>query len=645
MPPPPEGVEKLGSGPSFSQEDDTCRLLLFGTDEVQPPERRLQAGPLSMRLVGTRLLSIHAGPHEVWHGVSFLYRDSDWGTPEPVVEQIEHESLAGGFRVIVRAHVPVNPRIDLHITIEGAATGRVRYDGTATACGDIGTNRTGLCLMVPLSVIGRRVEVLHDDGRISHSTFPRQIAPWPPFTSVRAVRHEVADGTWASAQLEGDVFELEDQRNNADASFKVYSRSNFMLRPYRLRAGQSVRQAVELQLTHPPALAIAPALALPKPAANRSDAQATTAPSLGIGIGIEQADAAHAAALAPWLHQLAPRHLHLRLDAAGSAAVDWAGIQRLLEAAGARLRLDLTQVPEGGAEQALARLAVALAAAGITPESVTPFPSTPPVVDAARQAFPGSGIGGGTPHFFTQLNRLEDLGRVDHLTFTTSALVHGADDESVMAGLQSLPWMMETLASTYPGVPVHVGPSAIGSSASPLGAQPDSDGSRRLALARHDPRSRALFGAAWLLGYVASCVKAGVDGLSVLTLLGPSGLLREQAGRLRPCPAFYALQSLNEGQRWHASDSLQELGVVCLTRKDAQAATLVLLANLSTQEVTVPPEAIRPSQDVPDCRVQLIDAAAWRAFEADSSSSPWCSICTDGAPLSLPPLAIALLRR
>ena len=256
------------------------------------------------------------------------------------------------------------------------------------------------------------------------------------------------------------MFELEDQRNNADASFKVYSRSNFMPRPYRLRAGQSVRQAVELQLTIPPALAIAAALALPKPAANRSDMQATTAPSLvgiSIGIGIDHTDAAHVFALAPWLRQLAPRHLHLRIDATDSAAVDWAGIQGLLEAANARLRLDLTRVSEGGAERALARLARALAAAGVTPESVTPFPSTPLVVDAARQAFPGCGIGGGTPYFFTQINRLEDLGRVDYLTFSTSALVHGADDESVMAGLQSLPWMMETLASLYPGVPVRVG--------------------------------------------------------------------------------------------------------------------------------------------------------------------------------------------
>ena len=352
-----------------------------------------------------------------------------------------------------------------------------------------------------------------------------------------------------------------------------------------------------------------------------------------------------ASALAPWLRQLAPRHLHLRLDATDSAAIDWAGIQRLLEAAGTRLRLDLTRVSEGGAERALARLARALAAAGVTPESVTPFPSTPPVVDAARQAFPGSAIGGGTPYFFTQLNRLEDLGRVDHLTFTTSALVHGADDESVMAGLQSLPWMMETLASTHPGVPVHVGPSAIGTRISPLGAQPDSDGSRRQALARHDPRSRALFGAAWLLGYVAAWIRAGADGLSMLTLLGPSGLLFEQAGRLRPCPAFYALQWLMAGQHWQAIDLPKDRGVVCVRRRDTHDTSVVLLANLGLREVVVAPEVIAPGRGLADSHFQLIDAAAWQAFEAGSSSSPWRSVCADGAPLKLPPLAIARLRR
>ena len=85
--------------------------------------------------------------------------------------------------------------------------------------------------------------------------------------------------------------------------------------------------------------------------------------------------------------------------------------------------------------------------------------------------------------------------------------------------------------------------------------------------------------------------------------------------------------------------------MVCLTRRDTHAEPLVLLANLGMQEVAVAPEAIGPSQDMAGSQVQMIDAATWRAFEADSSSSPWRSVRADGAPLSLPPLAIAQLRR
>ena len=36
----------------------------------------LRAGPLSLRLRGTRLLPVHAGAHEVWHGVAYLYHGS-----------------------------------------------------------------------------------------------------------------------------------------------------------------------------------------------------------------------------------------------------------------------------------------------------------------------------------------------------------------------------------------------------------------------------------------------------------------------------------------------------------------------------------------------------------------------------------------
>ena len=54
---------------------------LYGTDEALPLMVALRAGPLSMKLRGSHIVDLEVGGCEVWHGVTFLYRDPDWGTP------------------------------------------------------------------------------------------------------------------------------------------------------------------------------------------------------------------------------------------------------------------------------------------------------------------------------------------------------------------------------------------------------------------------------------------------------------------------------------------------------------------------------------------------------------------------------------
>src|SRR5262249_40928184 len=145
----------------------------------------------------------------------------------------------------------------------------------------IATNRLGACVMHPMAVCGNAVEIEHIDGRRSTSTFPDLIPAWPPFMLVRAVRHEFAPGQWARCELAGDLFETEDQRNNADASFKSYSRSNMAPRPYVLRAGQAVRHCVELSLERPPPPR-ASLRATPRPVVVRRATESSAMPKLGI---------------------------------------------------------------------------------------------------------------------------------------------------------------------------------------------------------------------------------------------------------------------------------------------------------------------------------------------------------------------------
>ncbi len=53
----------------------------YGTHEALPQEVALRAGPLLMTLRAGHLVHLEVAGHEVWHGVTFLYRDPDWGTP------------------------------------------------------------------------------------------------------------------------------------------------------------------------------------------------------------------------------------------------------------------------------------------------------------------------------------------------------------------------------------------------------------------------------------------------------------------------------------------------------------------------------------------------------------------------------------
>lgn len=604
--------------------------LLFGTDEPQARTLSLRAGRLTVLLRGAKLAAVELDGHEVWHGVAFLYRDPDWGTPEPVVDRLEHATLTNGFEARIHGHIPAGPGIDFEIGIKGA-DGVLRYEVTAVPRGDIASNRTGLCVMHPLSACGRRVEVEHTDGRVSRSTFPTLIAPWPPFTLVRGIRHEFAEDAWARCRFEGDDFELEDQRNNADASFKTYSRSNLMLRPYTLRAGVPMRQSVKLCL-EPSRSGFKPIE--DRPVTVRVGEPAGMLPR--IGVAIAPADAAAPREVRSAARTLAPAMLHLSLDAP-TQPTDWPAIAQLLAECGAQLRLDIEGVTIGKADAELAALAAHLHRAGVEPESVAVFPSAQPAIDAARRAFPVSAIGGGTPHFFTQLNRIEDLGRADFLSFTTASVVHGADDDAVMAGLQSLPAMISTLRAQHGDVPVRVGPSSIGARKSPLGAQPASDGSRRLALARRDPRTGGLFGAAWMLGYVAQFARAGVDAVSVMSLQGDAALVELRGSTAVRHPAFHVLMRLRSPARMREVSSSHPHRVAALVL-DRKGAGELLLANLTAEPLEVRIDGWRGGGDA-----AVMDLQALQDHARQACPEPWRCLEAPSSGLRLGPYAVARL--
>jgi hypothetical protein len=603
---------------------ESARRFLFGTEEAAADKIMLGAGRLVAPLRGTRLGPIAFDGHELWHGVDFLYRDPDWGTPTHIVDRIEHRQTVDGFRVRIEGHVSVEVALAFVICIEVSEL-HLRYEATAVASTDLVTNRTGLVLLHPLAACGRRLEVGHTDGRISTSTFPTLVAPWPPFTLVRAIRHEYANGAWATCRFEGGDFEVEDQRNNADASFKTYFRSNQMPRPYTLRAGAPLRQLVELHVDSSPSRPVHRSSA---PVTLRVGASAGPLPA--VGTMISATDAQTAPSVRSALKHLAPAMLHLVLDDP-DAGIDVDGLRQLLDGAGGcGLHLSIGSVTPAAADAQLGRIARALLGGAIVPVAVAAFPSTPPVLQAARLAFPGSAVGGGTPHFFTQLNRIEDLGTPDFLCFSTASVVHGADDEDVMQGLQSLSAMVRTLRASHGQLPVHVGPSSIGARRSPLGTQPASDGTRRLALARRDPRTAALYGAAWALGYVAQFAQAGVQAITLFDLQGAAALVRGET----TTPSYEILRRVGRAAR-RSEVSVSAPEAVAALALDGSHGSELLIANLGGDPVDLVLDGMATRQ------AWVMDADSLQAQSPTRGSSAWRSVSLRSALLRLQPYAIA----
>src|SRR6185369_6694664 len=74
------------------------------------------------------------------------------------------------------------------------------------------------------------------------------ISPNQPFVEMRAIAHEVEPGTWAEVRFAGDIFEMEDQRNWTDASYKTYCTPLRLPYPAPIAAGETVAQSVTLSL-------------------------------------------------------------------------------------------------------------------------------------------------------------------------------------------------------------------------------------------------------------------------------------------------------------------------------------------------------------------------------------------------------------
>ncbi|HEX8198928.1 MAG TPA: hypothetical protein VF590_00470, partial [Isosphaeraceae bacterium] len=235
---------------SLTTQSLPVRVLAYGTDEPLPEREPVRAGPLTMIFEAGDLRSVRLGDREILRRVYVAVRDRNWDTVPAVLADVRIERGSDWFAIAFRAEHRQDPVDFAWVgTIRGDSAGTITYTMEGTARSTFLRNRIGICVHHPIrECAGLACVVEHDDGSIERGAFPQAIAPHQPFRMIRAIAHEVAPGLRAEVRFAGEVFEMEDQRNWTDASFKTYSTPLEWPFPVAVPAGTSLAQSVVLTL-------------------------------------------------------------------------------------------------------------------------------------------------------------------------------------------------------------------------------------------------------------------------------------------------------------------------------------------------------------------------------------------------------------
>lgn len=531
-------------------------FVLYGTDAPPEPVRHFAVGRLSFEVIGGNLRSIRLGGVEVVRGIQYLVRDRDWGTLTPRINAFQIEQSDDRIEIYYGADCtgPNGEHLVYGATI-AAFNDRLIFSVEAQAIGDVTLNRLGFCVLHPAGLAGAPLRVEHGDGSTGESVFPERIDPWQPFTDIAALIHR-QHGLTVSCRLDGDIFEMEDQRNWSDASYKTYVRPIAKPWPYLMPAGTIDHQSVRIEIQgdvieqapHEDVVTVAIGEAID--------------PMPRIGLIITPAEAMSVLAGREALLDSGVQDLLLSFEAqAGQGRAEMEALARAVDGLPHRKTLECVIAADDDLDTELQAIAGHVAATGLKLDAIAIYPapdlrSTPPgsewpacpplcdVYAAARRAFPGLELGGGMYSYFTELNRKRPpLDQLDFVSHATCPIVHAADDLSVMQSLEAVPYILRSARAIVGDKPYRLGPVTIGMRQNPYGSRTMPNPAReRIAMATVDPRQDGRFAAAWTIGYAAATEGAVLDVLTLGALTGPLGVIGDEDW---PRPVFAAVRILS----------------------------------------------------------------------------------------------------
>ncbi|MFC4597231.1 hypothetical protein [Cohnella hongkongensis] len=561
-----------------------------------PSPVKLSAGPLQATFEEGGLRSIAYQGAEIVRGIYAAVRDRNWGT---VIPRLEVEPVRTfNDEATVQFHCRhVQEEIDFEWTgLIRMAPDRIRFDFEGRARMAFLKNRIGFCVLHPMDFAGLPLEV-QTEGGVERGVFPERIAPHQPFKAIRAMAYEPVPGCRVRLTFSGDLFEMEDQRNWTDASYKTYCTPLSLPYPVLVRAGERIAQSISIDIERSGTDENDGGRRTVGGGRPRDAVRIVVRPEAswalpGIGVAMEASEFDSQAA--EWLARLRPSHLRGTVDLSRD---DWPRrLEAAMEAAdriGCGLELEALLDEDGRrAGELAARLAASRGGTGTRERGLwlIPYAAGSMVTDAAairsvRRALRFSGtalpVGGGTRAYYAEFNRAQlPLAEMEFASYTMNPQVHAFDDRSLM---ETLAAQRETArdAAIKTGKPLSIGPITFKPRLNPNATSGDAG----IPVAeRIDARQGTLFGTAWTLGSLAALCVPEIRRLTYYEASGPLGLAPEGV----PAPLIFLLQDVMD------EPDARVLNVHCSSRQAAalalrrpEGSLRLLVANLENEALEV----------------------------------------------------------
>lgn len=517
-------------------------VIYFGKDKDLSEQIELFAGPLSLYYQDGDLRNICFNGKEIVRRIYGAIRDRNWGTiPNVITNECIHVN-SDTFNI---SYDVSNRRGSIaffwHANIEGTQQGQITFTFIGEAQDTFLTCRIGFCVLHPLDTcMGKVCTVERDSGEIIEGKFPYYIAPAeiPPFLDMRGMYYEGLSGEKINLHFDGDLFEMEDQRNWTDASFKTFCTPLRLECPREIKKGTKIKQSVTVNVKLPLHEKI-----VKKTVSTKEEVQISVGTlSLGKLPSIGLCTSSIGLPLTPKeIERLKLMHLgHLRLDLIPTRNGYVSKLFQAVQAANAlNIPLEIA-LYLNDAEKEIMELSGVLEKVPIKVSRWMVFQDgnvvTPPeLVRLTRRYLGGydsiAMIGGGSNADFYELNKgRPSFEGFDFVCYSINPQVHTFDNDTLIENLETQAMTVESARQFAEGRAIVVSPITLRQRFNPVADSFDEPTTLGELPPQVDNRQMSLLGAVWTAGSINRLIGSGVTSVTYFETTGWRGVMEIEKG-------------------------------------------------------------------------------------------------------------------